>query len=81
MGAPVAPDGPAATSAPIDDLAETDEALILDTELPLCLGADYVVGPALYGDLPVVVAVDENRELALAYLAESCREIARARLP
>ena len=81
VGAPVAPTGPAATSAPIDDLADTDEAVSVDGELPLCLGADYVVGPALYRDLPVVVAVDENRELALAYLAESCREIARARLP
>jgi hypothetical protein len=72
---------PVATSAPIDDLLDDTEASILALELPLCLGADYVVGPALFGDVVVVVAVDERRSLALAYVAESCREVARARLP
>ena len=81
IGAPVAPDVPAATSAPIDDLISDTESAILDLELPLCLGADYVVGPALYGDVEVVVAVDESRDLALAYTPVSCEEIARARLP
>ena len=81
VGAPVAPEVPAATSAPIDDLLSDTESAILDAELPLCLGADYVVGPALYGDVEVVVAVDESRNLALAYTPVSCREIARARLP
>jgi hypothetical protein len=81
VGAPVAPEVPAATSAPVDDLLSDTEAAILDAELPLCLGADYVVGPALYGDVEVVVAVDESRDLALAYTPVECREIARARLP
>lgn len=81
IGAPVAPQVPAATSAPVDDLLSDTEAAILDAELPLCLGADYVVGPALYGDVEVVVAVDESRDLALAYTPVSCEEIARARLP
>ncbi|HSL74272.1 MAG TPA: hypothetical protein VK853_07385 [Ilumatobacteraceae bacterium] len=74
-------DVPVATSAPIDDRLTDTQASILAAELPLCLGADYVVGPALFGDVVVVVAVDEGRSLALAYLAESCREVARARLP
>jgi hypothetical protein len=81
VGAPVAPEVPAATSAPVDDLLSDTEAAILDAELPLCLGADYVVGPALYGDVEVVVAVDEGRDLALAYTPVECEEIARARLP
>jgi hypothetical protein len=81
VGAPVAPEVPAATSAPVDDLLSDTESAILDAELPLCLGADYVVGPALYGDVEVVVAVDESRNLALAYTPVSCQEIARARLP
>ena len=81
IGAPVAPEVPAATSAPIDDLISETESAILDQDLPLCLGADYVVGPALYGEIPVVVAVDEGRDLALAYTPVSCQEIARARLP
>lgn len=81
VGAPIAPEVPAATSAPIDDLISDTESAILDAELPLCLGADYVVGPALYGDVEVVVAVDESRNLALAYTPVSCQEIARARLP
>lgn len=81
VGAPIAPDVPAATSAPVDDLVSDTESAILDAELPLCLGADYVVGPALYGDVEVVVAVDESRDLALAYTPVSCQEIARARLP
>jgi len=81
VGAPVAPEVPAATSAPIDDLVSDTESAILEAELPLCLGADYVVGPALYRDVEVVVAVDEGRNLALAYTPASCQEIARARLP
>lgn len=81
VGAPIAPDVPAATSAPVDDLISDAESAILDAELPLCLGADYVVGPALYGDVEVVVAVDESRNLALAYTPVPCVEIARARLP
>ncbi len=81
IGAPRAPDVPAATSAPVDDLLSPTEEAILESELPLCLGADYIVGPALYRDIEVVVAVDEGRDLVLAYQPESCAEVARARLP
>jgi hypothetical protein len=81
VGAPRAPDVPAATSAPVDDLLSATEEAILDADLPLCLGADYVVGPAFYGGIEVVVAVDEGRDLALAYEPLSCTEVARARLP
>jgi hypothetical protein len=81
VGAPQDPDVPAATSGSIDDqLTETQQA-ILEAEWPLCLGADYVVGPARYGTTEVVVGVDQSRELALAYQATNCREVARARLP
>lgn len=81
VGAPQAPDVPAATSGSIDDQLSESQAAILDAQWPLCLGADYVVGPARYVTVEVVVAVDESRSLALAYLADSCREVARARLP
>jgi hypothetical protein len=81
IGAPRDPDVPAATSAPIDDRLTDSQQAILELEWPLCLGADYVVGPARYGTTDVVVGVDESRELALAYEAEDCREVARARLP
>jgi hypothetical protein len=81
VGAPVSPDVPAATSAPIDDRLTPEQADLLDAELPLCLGADVVVGPAYYRDTEVVVAIDVSRNLALAYVGTTCREIARARLP
>lgn len=81
LGAPVAPDVPAATSAPGDgDLAPAESALA-SAELPVCLGVDLIVGPAVYGDVPVVVGIDEGRNLALAYRAATCTEVARARLP
>lgn len=80
VGAPVSPDVPAATSAPIDDLLTDEQRALLEAEWPLCLGADIVVGPARYGDVEVVVAIDEGRSLALAYVADTCREVARARL-
>jgi hypothetical protein len=81
VGAPVSPDVPAATSAPIDDRLTPEQAELLARELPLCLGADFVVGPAFYRDTEVVVGVDVSRDLALAYVGETCREVARARLP
>ena len=81
VDAPVSPDVPAATSAPIDDRLTPQQAEILDATLPLCLGADFVVGPAFYQDTEVVVAVDVSRDLALAYVGTTCREVARARLP
>jgi len=81
VGAPKAPDVPAATSGSIDDQLTQSQASILAVEWPLCLGADFVVGPARYGTVEVVVGVDESRALALAYVADSCLEVARARLP
>ncbi len=81
VDAPTSPDVPAATSAPIDDRLTATQATILDAELPRCLDVDYVVGPALYQGTEVVVGVDTSRDLALAYRAANCREVARARLP
>jgi hypothetical protein len=81
VGAPVSPEVPAATSAPIDDRLTPEQAELLEAQLPLCLGADFVVGPAFYQDTEVVVGVDVSRELALAYVGSTCREVARARLP
>ena len=81
VGAPQDPDVPAATSGSVDDRLTNSQRTILELEWPLCLGADYIVGPARYGTTEVVVGVDESRNLALAYQAENCREIARARLP
>lgn len=72
IGAPVA-DG---------DLAEPDVGdTPLEIELPLCLGADLLVGPARYQDEVVVVGIDEGRRLALAYLPDGCVEVARATVP
>jgi hypothetical protein len=78
VGAPVSPDVPAATSAPVGG---SDDNALLEAELPLCRGADYVVGPAIYGRVEVVVGVDEGRRLAIAYRAVDRNEVARARLP
>jgi hypothetical protein len=78
---PSVPDGPTATSASIDGGSSTAQATVRDAQWPLCLGADSVVGPALYGTTEVVVGIDTSRNLALAYLAANCREIARAPLP
>jgi hypothetical protein len=77
LGAPQAPDVPVATSAPVEeDLAP----FAIGGELPLCLGADIVVGPARYGDTLVVVGIDSGRSLALAYQGDTCTEIARVAL-
>ncbi len=81
VGAPQDPDVPAATSASVDDRLTDSQLTVLEAQWPLCLGADLVVGPALYLSVEVVVAIDESRDLALAYEAENCREVARARLP
>jgi len=82
VGAPSAPDVPTATSATGDDLTEAETSLA-DTEFPLCprLGIDVIVGPAVYVDEPVVVGIDEGRNLAIAYEAATCAEVARVRLP
>jgi len=82
VGAPTAPDVPAATSATGDDLTEAGTSLA-GTEFPLCprLEIDIIVGPAVYIDEPVVVGIDEGRNLAIAYEAATCTEVARVRLP
>ncbi|HYN34792.1 MAG TPA: hypothetical protein VES40_19365 [Ilumatobacteraceae bacterium] len=80
VGAPQDPGVPAATSESIDERLTDEQAEILAAQWPLCLGADYVVGPARYQSTDVVVGVDERLELAIAYEA-NCREVARARLP
>ncbi len=81
VGAPRAPDVPAATSATADgDLAESDASLA-EAELPRCLGVDVVVGPAVFGNVAVIVGVDDDRNLAIAYRAANCAEVARVRLP
>ena len=75
VGAPSAPDDvPAASSA-------TDADDPAGTELPRCLGVDIIVGPAVYIDVPVVVGIDESRNLAIAYRTDPCAEVARVRLP
>jgi hypothetical protein len=81
-GAPVSPDElPAATSATGgEDLSEA-ETFLAEAEFPRCLGVDIIVGPAVYRDVPVVVGIDESRNLAIAYRAATCAEVARAQLP
>ena len=81
VGAPPAPDVPAATSAASDEELSEAETYLADAELPRCLGVDLVVGPAVYGDVPVVVGIDQSRDLAIAYRAANCAEVARVRLP
>jgi hypothetical protein len=81
LDAPAAPDVPAATSAPADEDLSAAESAIADAEFPVCLGVDLIVGPAVYGEVPVVVGIDEGRNLAIAYRAVNCAEVARVRLP
>ncbi len=82
VGAPTSPDDvPAATSAAVDEDLSEAETFLAEAELPRCLGVEIIVGPAVYGDVPVVVGIDEGRDLAIAYRAATCAEVARARLP
>lgn len=82
VGAPISPDDvPAATSAAGDEDLSEAETFLAEAELPRCLGVDIIVGPAVYRDVPVVVGIDEGRNLAIAYRAATCAEVARARLP
>lgn len=82
VGAPTSPDDvPAATSADSADDREVAESFVEEAQLPRCLGVDLVVGPAVYGDVPVVVGIDEDRNLAIAYQPAGCAEVARVRLP
>lgn len=82
IDAPRSPqDVPAATSAESDDALAGAGTVLSDAGFPRCLGVDLIVGPAVYGDVPVVVGIDEGRDLAIAYRAENCDEVARVRLP
>lgn len=81
VGAPVSPDVPAATSAQGGGDNSGTEESFAEAQLPLCLGVDVVVGPAVYGDTEVVVGIDEGQSLAIAYRAATCDEVARVRLP
>ncbi len=81
VDAPGAPDVPAATSAPAEEDRSDAETFLDEREFPLCLGVDLIVGPAVYGDVPVVVGIDERRNVAIAYRAATCTEVARVRLP
>jgi hypothetical protein len=82
VGAPISPDDvPAATSAAGGEDLSDAETFLAEAELPRCLGVDIIVGPAVYRDVPVVVGIDESRNLAIAYRAADCAEVARARLP
>ena len=64
-----------------DDQATTPETPDGSTGLPLCQGADLVVGPAMYNGVLVIVGVDTSRNLALAYTSDDCALVAQAPLP
>ena len=82
VGAPRAPtDVPAATSAERGEDLSQAETFLDEAAFPRCLGVDLIVGPAVYGDVPVVVGIDEGRDIAIAYRAATCAEVARVRLP
>lgn len=50
-------------------------------DFPLCAGADVVVGPAMYQEMFVVIGIDVDRNLAVAYLPDTCELVAQAPLP
>jgi hypothetical protein len=91
----VGEDGQVATSVPApadvqeDDDATTETSTAAGPELaaeatvtfPLCGGADHVVAPALYRGTPVVIAIDTDRDRALAYDPENCSVLVTAPLP
>jgi hypothetical protein len=83
FGAPAAPDVPTTASAPAAGQATEGDEALAETEVPLCrnLGIDLIVGPALYLGAPVIVGIDEGRNLAIAYVTDPCTEVARVRLP
>jgi hypothetical protein len=82
VGAPVSPDDvPAATSAAGGEEQSEAETFLAEAEFPRCLGVDIIVGPAVYREVPVVVGIDESRDLVIAYRSATCAEVARARLP
>lgn len=74
------PDGATVITEFPEEVVEAGSVLAAD-RLPTCLGADVVVGSAIYIDQVVIVGIDESRELALAYLADGCVRVATAPLP
>jgi hypothetical protein len=67
------------TELPAAVADEADE-ILRALELPLCQGADVVVGLALYVDETVVVGIDESRNDAVAHRRDDCSFVARASL-
>jgi hypothetical protein len=77
---PATPGVPAATSAPIDfDELTPAEQAIAEYELPDC-DFDIVVGPAMYIDVPVVVGIDESRDIVIAARIDDCAQVVSTRL-
>lgn len=81
LNAPPQAAGPVATSAAVPDDLTDEQRELFDTTIARCLGVDIIVGPALYGDVSVIVGIDQSRNLAIAYVVDDCTEIARVRLP
>jgi hypothetical protein len=82
----VGEDGTVITEAvvpPIEDAAPRTSAAPAETtsDFPLCAGADYVVGPATYQGTFVVVGIDTDNNVAIAYLPTNCAVVAQAQLP
>lgn len=75
LQAPAVSDGPAATSAPVED----DELGPAPT-FPDCDALDLVVGPAMYRDVAVLVGIDASRDRAVAVRIDDCVTVATARL-
>jgi hypothetical protein len=84
-------DAPSAAELPDDATVTTDAGVdtapggSLDTTgtavtLPLCRGADRVVGLASYKGETVVVGIDDGQSMAFAYRAADCSEVARVLL-
>lgn len=86
--ASVATTAPGARSSDPADQEEAadepaDEATVeaAPTQLPLCGRADFIVGPAVYNGIPVVVEIDQDRNEVIAYRPSDCAVVARAPLP
>jgi hypothetical protein len=83
IGAPASaeiPEGATVITELPDAIADEADELLDAIDLPLCQGADLVVGLALYGDEQVVIGIDQNRNDAVAYRQDDCSLVARASL-
>ena len=69
----------AATNS-VNDAPSSEEGSTI-AEFPICGSVDYVVGPADYMGEPVIVGIDESRNMAFAHRAIGCSEVARAGMP